>query len=126
MNILTATIRPAVLSSYLILCSGWCSGQNIKNAAHVPIFVTVMRPHGFEPSSVTLDARHFLLTVYNRTGLSLAKLTLAPDQVHAPAVKQVDIVPATPHYTDILDLSPGTYILTEADHPQWTCKILVK
>jgi hypothetical protein len=125
MNLRTLTPRLA-LSSCLILFAGWTFGQNIKTATHVPIFVTVLRPHGFEPSSVTLDARHFLLTVYNRTGLSLAKLTLAPDKIQASALKHVDIVASTPQYTDLLDLTPGTYILTEADHPKWTCKIVVK
>jgi hypothetical protein len=113
-----------ILSFWLILGTAWSFGQNAKNATHVPVFVTVMRPHGFEPSSVTLDARHLFLTVYNRTGLT--KLTLALDRVQGNRVKQVDVVAATPHYTELFDLSPGTYTLSETSHSKWTCTIVVK
>jgi hypothetical protein len=38
-------------------------------------------------------------------------------EVHVPREQQ--------DWNDIMELEPGSYVLTEAEHPKWTCRITI-
>ena len=102
-----------------------CASVRAQSAGVVrtPARVVVLRPWGFEPARTSVPAGAFILAVYNRSGLR--EMWLRVDS--GGPVKLVDLrVPR-----EVLDFRkrlivvPGTYTLTDVNHPAWTCSITV-
>lgn len=88
----------------------------------------ILRPHGFEPSEVTLTAGQVQLKVYNRVGLPELDLLLEQeDEGFAPRTQLVREKARRDRvkWSNIRTLGPGTYILSEVTNPKWTCTITV-
>jgi hypothetical protein len=90
----------------------------------------VLRPHGFEPSSIEITAGRVLFAVYNRTGLDEVNLRIKQEN---DTVRVVDILLREERLRlgkRVLgldfELTPGTYVVTEAEHPTWKCRVTVK
>jgi hypothetical protein len=66
-----------------------------------------------------------VLAVENRSGLQAVQLRL--DRVAGAGVRLRDVqMPRAKHdWKDALDLTPGSYALTEANHPEWVCNITI-
>lgn len=80
-------------------------------------------PTGFEPREITRPPGAFLLMVDNRSGLSALDLRLAREA--GQSLRQVRVPREQLDWSDVLDLAPGRYALTEAKHPDWVCHIIV-
>ena len=82
-----------------------------------------IRPTGFDPAEITLPAGEYLVIVRNSTGLDEFALRLDRDagerlhDVRMPRYKR--------RWKQVVSLSPGSYVVTETNHPQWTCRITV-
>jgi hypothetical protein len=99
------------------------TGQSSPAPARVEVQVITVRPRGFEPSNITRPAGIFLLAVDNRSGLDELLLRLdreAGNRVHEQRVprKKLD-------WRGAFDLTPGHYVLTEANNPDWVCHITI-
>lgn len=84
--------------------------------------VTVL-PYGFEPEQITRPAGPFLLAVDNRAGtdgLSLRLLANNNQLVLAQPIYQ-----GRPGAQKEINLAPGTYLLAEENHPEWSCVITI-
>jgi hypothetical protein len=81
-----------------------------------------LRRTGFEPREITRPAGEFLLMVENTTGqsINLRFLQETGGHLHAVALSREQ-----PDWNELEDLHPGRYLLTEADHPDWTCRVTV-
>lgn len=82
-----------------------------------------IRTTGFEPSELTRAKGKFLLAVDNRAELEEVQLKLqreGGDKLHDVRVPREVL-----DWNQIVDLHPGTYILTEANHPDWVCRITI-
>ena len=83
--------------------------------------ITVTR-RGFEPALITRPVGRFILMVDKRSGADLNfRLSREPGQPLteiASSRQELD-------WNDVLDLRPGTYVLTEQNHPEWTCSIKI-
>ena len=81
-------------------------------------------PHGFEPKEIVRPAGPFLLVIDNRSGVAVINLLLSRD-VGLPIRSAL-----LPHerrlWSDIVDLSPGSYTLREPTHPDWVCHITIQ
>ena len=78
---------------------------------------------GFEPKEIKRPAGPFVAVFQNRSGLREVKLSL----VQASG-KVMNKIPVTRHALNSrqrLQLPPGTYIVKEANHPDWECRIVV-
>ena len=82
-------------------------------------------PHGFEPKKITSMEGPFLLAVDNRSGFIRREITFRLDKVGANRIREARLPVRKRGWRERVDLSPGTYLLTEINHPQWKCEITI-
>jgi hypothetical protein len=82
-----------------------------------------IRPTGFDPAALTLRGGRFLLAVDNRSGLE--EVALAVTSEHGSRVREARVHRNRLDWRQQVNLPPGRYTLTEADHPTWVCDITV-
>jgi hypothetical protein len=82
-------------------------------------------PHGFEPKKITSVEGRFLLAVDNRSGFVRGEIAFRLEKVGANRVREVRLPLRKRGWREVVDLSPGTYLLTEVNHPRWTCEITI-
>ncbi|SRR6266571_5416654 len=99
------------------------SGTLAAEPQRIPGELIVIKRTGIEPTSITRSTGRFLLLVYNRSGLSEVALTLGP--VGGPLLRQVIVPSQKLDWRSVEELSPGDYLLSEANHPGWTCRITI-
>ena len=79
-------------------------------------------PRGFEPPAITRPAREFLLIVDNRTGLDRIQVRVervtGRERLYDVALTKKEFT-----WNTLLRLPPGDYVLTEAGHPDWVCRL---
>lgn len=80
-------------------------------------------PGGFEPSTIRRPAGRFFMAIENRSGLD--SVTLRIDRLAGARLKEAAVSGGQLDWIDVLDLTPGDYVVTEADHPNWFCNITV-
>jgi hypothetical protein len=80
-------------------------------------------PHGFEPQEITRPQGRFLLMIDNRSGLASTSLSLTREA--GPRTHEMGVPRESPNWSDIVDLPPGTFVLSELDHPRWACRIRI-
>jgi hypothetical protein len=80
-------------------------------------------PHGFEPQSITRPHGRFLLMIDNRSGLAAPALTLTREP--SERVRELQVPRETPNWSDVVNLPPGQYVLSEPSHPGWSCLITI-
>jgi hypothetical protein len=81
------------------------------------------RPGGFEPKEITRPSGPFLLLVDNRSGIP--DLILQLDHQAGSRLRAVRVAKHKLDWQEKFDLAPGTYILTEANNPDWSCRITI-
>jgi hypothetical protein len=87
-----------------------------------PVIIT-LRPTGFEPKEITRSRGLFLLVVNNRSNNPDVLLRLDREtgqREHEERVKGGKLDWRKP-----FDLHPGRYLLSEAYHPEWVCRITI-
>lgn len=77
---------------------------------------------GFEPGEITRNPSPFYILVdnVNVTG----EYTLQMKAENGTVIKEVKVQKGSAGWS--VNLGAGHYILTEAGHPQWTCRIIVQ
>jgi hypothetical protein len=89
-----------------------------------------LEPYGFTPAQLTLKKGHFLIYVENRSNtetitLHLARVNPVGQIIALLREVTVRLRAQNPDWTEELNLEPGEYVLSEAAHPKWLCKITV-
>lgn len=82
-----------------------------------------LRATGFEPREITRPAGRFLLAVNDRSGQRDVVFVLMREsgrQLHRVRVRETT---RKHEWRQVVNLAPGTYVLSEAAHPDWTCRI---
>jgi hypothetical protein len=87
------------------------------------IEVITIRPAGFEPQEITRPRGLFGIAVENRTGLPEVLLRL--DREGGERVQEAQVTRQKLNWKQGLDLPPGQYVLTEANNPDWVCRITI-
>lgn len=86
-------------------------------------FWLTIRPTGFEPSEITVPAGEYFVIIQNATGLNQFALRVAREgggdllNVRLPFRRR--------YWKHTVNLQPGSFIVSEADHPEWKCRITV-
>jgi hypothetical protein len=80
-----------------------------------------LRPFGFLPSELTVSAGKYLLLLQNRSGQRALTFRLEREN-EAPLAESNQ---ARRDWKVQVQLTPGTYILSEANHPKWKSVIRV-
>lgn len=84
--------------------------------------ITVL-PNGFEPAEIRRPAGKFLLAIDNRSGLPEINLSLV--RVAGNLVQDLRIRREKPDLRKVVELGPGAYLLTEANHPGWIGRLII-
>lgn len=92
-------------------------GQRIESEV-----VTIL-PTGFSPSEITRPRGRFLIVVDNRSGLEETNLRL--ERAAGSRLREVRRTKEELIWRQLEDLPPGEYVLTEASHPEWACRITI-
>jgi hypothetical protein len=85
--------------------------------------VFTLTPTGFEPAEVTLPAGQYLLVFNNRTGLDEFALRL--DREGHGTVREARPPRRKRAWREVHKLTPGTYVVTETSHPEWSLRLTV-
>jgi hypothetical protein len=80
-------------------------------------------PHGFEPQEITRPQGRVLLMVDNQTDLAVSSLQFTREA--GPRINEMQVSREQPNWSEAVDLPPGRYVLTEAEHPEWQCRITI-
>lgn len=102
---------------------GWFVLQGKPPRRQVESELITITPAGFEPAVLTRPKGPFFLFVDNRSGLNSVSLRL--DRVAGNRLHEVHVPREQLDWAEIFDLNPGEYVLSEADHPAWSCKITI-
>lgn len=94
-----------------------------KKEGRVEAELVTATPDGFEPSTITRPKGHFYLVVDNLTELPELELRITREAGHS--LQEVRVQRGQADWAGLLDLGPGTYVLREAAHPDWECRITV-
>ncbi|MBV9924359.1 MAG: hypothetical protein JOZ96_04895 [Acidobacteria bacterium] len=79
-------------------------------------------PDGFQPSALTRPKGRVYLVVDNLTD---APLDLRLTRAAGNSLREVRGRGGQSDWTELLDLTPGSYVLREAAHPGWACRLEV-
>lgn len=97
-------------------------GQQTADEGDEAELITIL-PSGFEPAEITRPRGKFLLVIDNRSGLG--DVTWRLDREAGGRLHEVRLSGGRLHSGQFEDLPPGTYLLTEAGHLDWTCRIRI-
>lgn len=97
--------------------------QSDEAGPELKLVLLALQPEGFDSSEMQLVPGEYLFIIGNRTGLKEVSVRLEREgegRVAAAAVggRQRD-------WKNRLKLTPGTYIVTANDNPNWICRITV-
>src|SRR5688572_18107555 len=84
----------------------------------------VLRSEGFQPREIKRPPGKFLLTLQNQSNEEEPSFMLTLEA--GPSLKQIRVSKRQSKYRELMELPPGTYVLTETNHPDWTCKIVIE
>jgi hypothetical protein len=93
------------------------------DAQQLPMQLITIRPTGFDPAEISLRAEPFRLAIDNKSGLD--EVTLRLSREGGSLVREKRLPPGQLKWREKINLPPGEYLLTEATHPDWHCRIIV-
>jgi hypothetical protein len=82
-----------------------------------------LRPRGFDQAEVSWPKGRFFIMIDNRTNVS--ELNLQLDREVGGRVKEAKLKMRKERSLGVFDMTPGVYLLTEASHPGWACRITI-
>jgi hypothetical protein len=85
--------------------------------------IITITPRGFEPAEITRPTGRFILMVDNHS--ELAEVTFRLDQEGGARLYEVAMPQEQAEWSEVIDLQPGTYLLTEAQHADWLSRITI-
>jgi hypothetical protein len=91
--------------------------------APVQAELITVTPTGFEPSELTRPKGRFLLAIDNQSGLDEVEFYFereASGRVNVPLSRRGKIA-----WREIVDLTPGSYILRATNDESWHCRITI-
>ena len=96
-------------------------GDSVSQATEVEL--VTFKPAGFEPAEITRSKGPFVLFVDDRSGKDNSSLELK--RLNGPRVRAVSLNRGKAEWNDVVDLSPGTYVLQDASNAELQCQITI-
>lgn len=107
----------------VITKSSLTTQKPINPGERMDIEVITIRPIGFERAEIIRPKGIFGIAVENRSGAPDLELRL--DRQGGSRLGQARLARHSLSWKDRFDLAPGRYLLTEANHPDWLCTIII-
>ena len=85
--------------------------------------LVTLRAAGFEPSEIIRPKGAFVLFVDDRSGKESSSLVL--QRVNGERVRSPNLQRKKSEWNDVVDLSPGNYVLQDATNPELRCQITI-
>lgn len=85
--------------------------------------IITITPRGFEPVEITRPAGRFILMLDNHS--ELEEVIFRLDQEGGARLYEVALPREQAEWSEVIDLQPGTYLLTEAAHADWLARITI-
>jgi hypothetical protein len=92
-------------------------------STNTQVVLFALQAEGFEPTEMQLSPGEYLFVVTNRSGLDEVNVRLVRENGQQMIADKVGL--KGKELKRRLHLAPGTYRLTETDHPDWACTIVV-
>jgi hypothetical protein len=99
------------------------AGQVLAHQEEPEEVTLTLRSDGFDPAEVVRPAGRFMLSVDNRSGVD--KITLLLRRGDGSKVVEIKVLNGNGDWSESIELRPGRYTLSEADHPSWKCDFLI-
>jgi len=115
----SSVARPETAETAIKLAEGFSAIPTARLQTEV---ITIL-PDGFEPSQITRPFGRVFLLVENHSGLG--EVSLALEREAGAHLLDVQVPREKLGWSDLIDLTPGEYVLTEANHADWVCKITI-
>jgi hypothetical protein len=96
----------------------------VSPAPPIEAEIIVLRPWGFEPKEISRPPGPFFLALDNRSGLNQPEVSL--DMETGPKLYAIGVSKNKSKWREKMALPPGTYLLREAGHPDWVCRITIQ
>lgn len=130
-TVVVIVLAVGTLTTLAVSARSWLMPQTPANlldsapqdSSPIEATLVTIRPEGFEPAQITRSVSRFILSVENYSGLEEITLRLSPEG--GSALHEVRLTREKLDWNQELDLQPGTYFLTEVNHPDWLCRITV-
>ncbi len=97
--------------------------QTKQTAPKLEVELVALTPTGFDPEKISRPKGPFLLVVQNRSGLN--ELSFQFDKEVGAKLKTVKVPAKKASWSDVVDLNPGTYIMTEITNPKWSLEVMI-
>lgn len=118
---LTLLIAHASRPSVSLSSKGEHIAEKQSSPSKVEAEILVLRHDGFHPREISRPPGRFLLALQNQSTAEELSLTLTPEGGNP--LKQVRFENKQSKLREVIELPPGRYVLSEANHPEWTCSI---
>lgn len=103
--------------------SGPVTQRNFNRDHDMTVELISVGPDGFDPKNITRPGGRFLLAINNRSGLE--ELTVQLRREDGTLLREARVNRKQPNWRSIVNLPEGTYQLTEANHSDWVCRIVI-
>ena len=114
---------PATTAAYRSFPSVKLASPPIPQSNVLQRELITIRQTGFDPAEIKRAPEDFLLAVDNKSGLS--QLTLRITREDGFRVRELRLSPERFKVREKINLPPGEYLLTEADHADWLCRLTI-
>jgi hypothetical protein len=120
-SLLAATSILAV--GALVVTLGTLRRSSTGNSQPTEVELVTLRPAGFEPAEITRAKGPFVLFVDDRSGKDNSSLELK--RVNGQRVRAVSLNRGKSEWNDVVELSPGTYVLQDTSNAELRCQITI-
>jgi len=117
-------IATAILAiGVLFVTFGSFRSNSTRNSQPAEVELITLRPAGFEPAEITRPKGAFVLFVDDRSGRENSSLVL--QRVNGERLRAVSLQRKKSDWNDVVDLTPGTYVLQDANNSELRCQITI-
>lgn len=99
------------------------SKNHSQSSERIEAELVTIKPSGFDPLEIRRPRGVFYLRVNNRS--EIHDLDLRLDREAGERLQEVRLPRGRLNWMKSLDLPPGTYRLSEVNHPDWVCTITI-
>lgn len=97
--------------------------QSDEANSDIKLVLLALRPDGFETNEMQLATGEYLFIIGNRTGMKEVNVRL--DREQRERVAAATVGGRQRDWKQRLRLTPGTYLVSANENPDWTCRIVV-
>jgi len=107
----------------LVVTLGTFRSASTDNSEPTEVELLTLRPAGFEPAEISRRKGPFVLFIDDRTGRENSSLSLR--RSNGGQLRAIGLQRQKSEWNDVVDLTPGTYVLQDANNPEWQCQITI-